>query len=83
MINGETVRRKLESPSNRIAKGLARGASDADLLSEIYAIAVCREPTKAEQAAVSTHLGKATNRRTAWEDVVWSLLNSKEFLLRH
>ena len=36
MINGETVRRKLERDSNRIGKRLEAGASDAELLSEIY-----------------------------------------------
>jgi Protein of unknown function (DUF1549)/Protein of unknown function (DUF1553) len=83
MINGETIRRKLESSSNRIAKRLAAATSDAELLSEIYLIAVCREPTALERAAVTAHLARAGDRRTGWEDVVWALLNSKEFLLRH
>ena len=52
-------------------------------LSEIYLIAVCREPTAAEQAAIEAHLARANDRRAGWEDVVWALLNSKEFLLRH
>ena len=82
MINGETVRRKLESRSNRIGRLLEAGASDSDLLSEFYLAAVCREPTPAEQAAVEAHLSKARDRRSGWEDVVWALLNSKEFLLR-
>ncbi len=42
MINGETVRRKLELPSNRIGKRLDAGASDSELLSEFYLTAVCR-----------------------------------------
>ena len=83
MINGETVRRKLESPSNRIAKRLAAGSSDSELLSDIYLIAMCREPTGDERAAVLSHIARSGDRRKAWEDVVWALLNSKEFLLRH
>jgi hypothetical protein len=83
MINGDTVRRKLESSSNRIGSRLAAGVGDTELLSEIYLIAVCREPTAAERAGVTAHLATARDRRTGWEDVVWALLNSKEFLLRH
>jgi hypothetical protein len=83
MINGDTVRRKLESPSNRIGSRLAAGVSDPELMSEIYLMAVCREPTVAERAGVTAHLARARDRRTGWEDVVWALLNSKEFLLRH
>ena len=83
MINGETVRRKLESPSNRIGKRLEAGASDSELLSEFYLTAVCREPTAEEQAAIQSHLAQGSRSAGGWEDVVWALLNSKEFLLRH
>ncbi len=82
MINGETVRRKLELRSNRIGKRLDAGASDSDLLSEFYLTAVCREPTPEELSVIKAHLSKARDRRAGWEDVVWALINSKEFLLR-
>jgi len=83
MINGDTVRRKLEMHSNRIGKRLESGSSDAGLLSEVYLAALCREPTQDERQAVAAHIGHARQRRAAWEDVVWALINSKEFLLRH
>ncbi len=83
MINGETVRKKLEETDNRIGRRLASGVTDPDLLSEFYLAALARRPTEAEQKAVTVHLGHARDRRQAWEDVVWAILNSKEFLLRH
>ncbi len=83
MINGETVRRKLEFSSNRIGRRLAAGVSDVDIRNEFYLAALCRMPTEAEVAAISAHIGRSRDRRKAWEDVVWALLNSKEFLLRH
>ena len=83
MINGETVRRKLEMHSNRISKRLEAGSSDAELLSEVYLAALCREPADAERLAVAAHNAHARDRRSAWEDIVWALINSKEFLLRH
>jgi hypothetical protein len=83
MINGDTVRRKLEVPSNRIGKRLDAGVGDSELLSEFYLAALSREPAQSEQSAVTAHIARARDRRHAWEDTVWALINSKEVLLRH
>ncbi len=83
MINGPTVRRKLDAGDNRIGRLMSAGVGDRDLLAEIYLAAVCREPRPAEVAAMTDYLRRARDRRAAWEDIVWALLNSKEFLLRH
>jgi Protein of unknown function (DUF1549)/Protein of unknown function (DUF1553) len=83
MISGQTVRAKLEKHDNRLGRRLAEGVSDGALLSELYLAALCREPSSPERAAVLAHLAKAGDRRKGWEDVLWALLNSKEFLLRH
>jgi hypothetical protein len=83
MINGETVRRKLEGRDNRIGQALSRGMTDLDVLREIYLAALCREPTASEQARMLAHAKSSADRRKTWEDIVWAVLNSKEFLLRH
>jgi hypothetical protein len=83
MINGDNIRQKLQSPTNRIAKLIDEGTGDPKILEELYLAALCRPPTQAESKAMSAHLQRADNRRAAWEDVSWAILNSKEFLLRH
>jgi hypothetical protein len=83
MINGPTVRRTLDGGENRIGRLLAASAADRELLSEIYLAALCREPKPAESGAMVEYVRRARDRRSAWEDIVWALLNSKEFLLRH
>ncbi|MGP0069038.1 MAG: DUF1549 domain-containing protein [Isosphaeraceae bacterium] len=83
MINGPTVRRKLDASDNRIGRLMAAGVGDRELLAEIYFAAVCREPKPAEVETMTAYLRRARDRRAAWEDIVWALLNSKEFLLRH
>jgi hypothetical protein len=83
MINGETVRNKLATQSNRIGLNLNAGRGDCEILADVYLAALARQPTEIERSAVLEHLGRARDRHKAWEDVVWALLNSKEFLLRH
>jgi hypothetical protein len=83
MINGPTVRRKLDASDNRIARLLGAGANDRAILDELYLAALCREPKPAERTTALDYLRRAADRRAAWEDITWALLNSKEFLLRH
>ena len=83
MINGETVRKKLERQSNRIGRCLDAGRSDSELLDEVYLAALLAPPTENERSAMTAHICRGQDRRKAWEDVVWALINSKEFLLRH
>jgi hypothetical protein len=83
MINGPTVRRKLDATENRLARLLAAGAGDRAILDELYLAALSREPKPAERTAAMDYLRRARDRRAAWEDITWALLNSKEFLLRH
>jgi hypothetical protein len=83
MINGEAVRRKLEDRDNRIGRLTAAKADDDGILEELYLAALSREPSPVERSRAIEHLNRKGDRRAAWEDLAWALLNSKEFLLRH
>jgi hypothetical protein len=83
MINGQSVRRKLEDPDNRIGRLMAQSAKAEEILDELYLAALCRQPTAAERASILAHVNRASVPRDAWQDVAWAILNSKEFLLRH
>jgi hypothetical protein len=72
----------LSQPGNRIDDSLTAGKKDASTLDALYWHALSRRPTAEERDRLLEHVAKAKDKRLSWQDVVWALVNSKEFLLR-
>lgn len=83
LINGPTVNDKLRNANNRVGKLLARKLADRVMVDELYLATVSRMPTEDDVKTSLEYVSKATDKRKAWEDVLWALLNTKEFLFRH
>jgi hypothetical protein len=83
LINGQTINQKLRTPSNRVGRLLAAKTSDLEILNNLYLSTVSRAPTAADMKTALEYVAKNPDKRKAWEDVHWALLNSKEFLFRH
>ena len=49
---------------------------------ELYLAALCRPPTTVESQGLLALVTRRGERRAGLEDVLWGVLNSKEFLLR-
>jgi hypothetical protein len=82
LITGDLTHDLIHSADNRIGKHLSAGHTDAAILEDLYLAALCRRPTAGESRHLQTLLTAAPDRRAAWEDILWALVNSKEFLLR-
>jgi hypothetical protein len=52
-------------------------------IEELYLVAYGRRPSAAETEFVTSYLDGKSHGKTAYEDLVWSLVNSKEFLFTH
>jgi hypothetical protein len=83
LINGPTINDKMRAPGNRIGRLIGKKMSDQELLEELYLATLSRAPLEGEVKAALEHINKGADKRKAWEDVQWALLNSKEFLFRH
>src|SRR5437868_632209 len=83
LINGPTVNEKVRSPANRLTALLASKKPEKEILDELYFIALARAPEADEVKAALAHVAKGKDKRKAWEDVLWAVLNTREFLFRH
>jgi hypothetical protein len=83
LINGPSVNDRLRNPDNRIGKLLARKLPEEEILRELYLVTLSRPPGPTEAQKALEHVHRAVDKRKAWEDVQWALLNAKEFLFRH
>jgi hypothetical protein len=82
LISGETINALVADRNNRLTRLLAGGKSDREIVEELYWTALTRPPAAAEAEKSLAYLGGAKDRRAALEDLLWGLLNAKEFVLR-
>jgi hypothetical protein len=82
MLNSAEVLAKASGPR---AAQLARSKQPhAHRLRELYLIALSRPPTAEEMAALLAYIdSKKDEVKAAYEDIVWALINTKEFLFNH
>ncbi len=84
LINGETIENKLRSSKSRVARLLAAKAAPEIILDELFLATYARLPSQTEQERILLSIRQAGNKpRDAWDDVLWSMFNSKEFLFQH
>jgi hypothetical protein len=83
MISSRMVQDKLSSDKGRVAALVKSGKADAEVIEELYLAALSRLPSARERQALLAEAARAADRREFFEDLGWSLVNSKEFQFRH
>lgn len=91
MTNGVEIRDKIASPSNRLSgyieqleNGLAGDRSahkEEQIVEDLFLRALSRKPSERELSVSLEALRSAEDRRSVLEDLLWALLNSKEFMM--
>jgi hypothetical protein len=68
------------SGRTRLGQVLSKHPDDEEAICELYLLALAREPSEKELAICQKYIAQVNNRNEAFEDLLWSLLNSSEFL---
>ena len=85
-LNGDILASKLSDAKGRIATLFAFRSADGkpkpheEIVRDLYLAALCRQPTDAELAASQKFLEQAGSPKECYEDLLWALINSKQFL---
>jgi hypothetical protein len=94
LLNSAEVQNKLASGSGRVAQLAAdKTHSREEKIRSLYLDVFSREPKADEMAVAIKHIEKIAvdkddakrlaEERTAMEDILWALINTKEFLFNH
>ncbi|HVA46068.1 MAG TPA: DUF1549 domain-containing protein [Pirellulales bacterium] len=83
LSNSDEVENKIASGDGVIARLLAEKKPPAEIIDELYLGALSRLPTEAERTKAAAFVVAEKDPRPALEDVLWTLLNSKEFVFNH
>ncbi len=83
LLNSNDLQTKIAAPQGRLAALLGAKADDDAIIEDLYLATLARRPRASESETIRKYLGARDNRKGAFEDLLWAMLNTKEFLFNH
>lgn len=83
LLNSPEITEKLHHRHGAARQLAESSRTNAELVDELYLGTLSRLPRDGERQLVMETIADSKNRQEAIEDVLWSLLNQKEFLYNH
>lgn len=82
-MTDQSVLQKFNAGTGRVAKLAKSKATDEEVVEEAFLATLSRLPRAKEKADALDHLKTAKNRTEGVTDLVWALVNTREFILNH
>jgi hypothetical protein len=82
-LNSDAIAAKISNAGGRLTALITAKKTPEEIVEELYLASLSRRPTQAEQVEWKKVLAEAENPKSFYEDLMWSLLNSKQFLFVH
>ena len=83
LINDQEVLNKLDDRGGRLPMLMKSISVDSELIAELYLTALSRRPTEEELKAHLKHVESAPSRAAGMKNVLWALINVREFVFVH
>ena len=81
--NGDTMSRKIEAGNGYLAEMLKSTPDNAAAIDRLFLTTLSRKPNQTETNTVTSQLNQGGPREEVFRDLLWALLNSKEFSFNH
>ncbi len=82
-LNGDILANKLVDEKGRVAQLVASSRPDTEKIEEIYLATVCRRPNPDEMETARSVIASSPSPTEGYQDLLWALINSKQFLFVH
>ncbi|MCA9065752.1 MAG: DUF1553 domain-containing protein, partial [Planctomycetaceae bacterium] len=80
LLNSGDIQGRLQNGTGRAARfDRESEMAEEEKIRQLYLAAFTRPPTPEETQFVLARLNEYSNRRQAWEDVIWAIVNAREF----
>jgi Protein of unknown function (DUF1549)/Protein of unknown function (DUF1553) len=83
LLNSTDLQGKIAAPQGRLAALLDAKADDGSVIEDLYLATLARRPRASESETIRKYLAARDDRKSAFEDLIWAMLNTKEFLFNH
>ena len=83
LLNGDFLNKKLSAATGRLEQLLKAKKKPAEIVDEMYLVTVSRLPRREETDRAIQWMNRAGNAREGAQDLLWALVNSREFLFNH
>ena len=81
MLNSDEIQNKLAAANARADLLVKDKRADEEKVTELFLWAFAHKPTPDQLQAALAHIAKhAQNKKTAYENILWALINTKEFV---
>jgi hypothetical protein len=81
LLNSDDVQNKLSRPGGRADALASSHAPEEKKVEELFLWAFAHQPSKAQKEAALKHIAKnAKSKKVAYENILWAMLNTKEFV---
>lgn len=83
LMSGIQLQKKVEDASGRVAKLVKEKKSSEAVIEELYLASLGRKPDAVETKSATESMAQAASIREGAEDLLWALLNCREFQFNH